>query len=105
MKILDYRTPSEILTALGEKLRARRISQQLDQATAADRAGISLRAWGDLERGTGSSLDTFVRAAKVMGFSDRLDALIAPPPPTVSPMAMLKAQQKPAQRVRGRKPR
>lgn len=97
---LDYRTPDEILASLGAKLRTRRISLGLDQVTAAARAGVSLRAWRDLEHGAGSSLDTFVRAAKATGFSERLDALIAPPAPTVSPMAMLAQQQKPAQRVR-----
>lgn len=98
--ITDYRTPDEILAALGGKLRARRINLALEQSAAADRAGVSVRAWRDLEHGAGSSLDTFVRAAKALGFSERLDALIAPPAPTVSPMAMLAAQKPPAQRVR-----
>ena len=98
----DYRTPGEILAALGEKLRARRISLRLDQVTAAARAGVSVRAWRALERGAGSSLDTFVRAAKATGFSERLDALIAPPAPTVSPMAMLAVASKQPQRVRRR---
>lgn len=104
MKALDYRTPDEIQAAVGERLRARRISLGLEQTAAADRAGVSVRAWRNLERGAGSSLDTFVRAAKALGFSERLDALIAPPAPAVSPMAML-AAQKPAQRVRNRKSR
>lgn len=104
LMISDYRTPDEIQIAMGAKLRARRISLGLQQTQAADRAGVSVRAWRDLERGAGSSLDTFVRAARVLGFSERLDALIAPPVPTVSPMAMLAAQKRPAQRVRERKP-
>ena len=104
MMVSDYRTPEEILTALGAKMRARRISLGLEQTAAADRAGVSVRAWRDLERGAGSSLDTFVRAARALGFSESLDAVIAPPAPTVSPMAMLAARQKPAQRVRRRKP-
>jgi transcriptional regulator with XRE-family HTH domain len=98
--ILDYRTPDEIVTSLGEKVRARRIHLGLDQVTVAARAGVSPRAWRDLEHGAGSSLDTFVRAAKALGFSEGLDALIAPPKPTVSPMTMLAASAQPVQRVR-----
>lgn len=99
MKKMDYRTPSELLDLLGRLVRQRRIQLNLDQAAAAARAGVSVRSWRDLELGGGSTLDTFVRAAKALSISDRLDLLV-PPTPTVSPIAMANAKRKEPQRVR-----
>lgn len=99
MKKMDYRTPSELLDLLGRLVRQRRIQLSLDQTAAAARAGVSVRSWRDLELGAGSSLDTFVRAAKALSISDRLDLLV-PPTPTISPIAMAKAKRNEPQRVR-----
>ncbi len=99
MKAMDYRTPSELLAQLGRLVRQRRIQLNLDQAAAAGRAGVSVRSWRDLELGGGSSLDTFVRAAKALSISDRLDLLV-PPTPTVSPIALADAKRHARVRVR-----
>lgn len=92
----NYQTPEQLLAALGERIQRLRLQRELTQKTLADKAGISERALRVLEAGQGSSLSTFVRVMKAMGLADLLDAIA--PEPTVSPMALLRAQRKERQR-------
>jgi transcriptional regulator with XRE-family HTH domain len=76
---------------LGEQVRAARIAADLDQATVAERADLSLGAVKNLEGGKGSSLKTLIRVLRVLDRTDWLDALA--PPITISPLQMLAAKR------------
>ncbi|MDR2877049.1 MAG: helix-turn-helix domain-containing protein [Chromatiales bacterium] len=88
---ITFNTPQELLGELGERINRLRIGKALTQAELASRAGVSPRALGDLERGKGSSLITYVSVLKALGALSSLDTLA--PAPTISPMALLRARQ------------
>lgn len=70
---------SEILSdweaRVGAQVRALRIAQGLDQHQLAERANISTKTLGSLERGEGSSLKTLVRVARTLGREEWLSQL------------------------------
>lgn len=89
---------------LGEQVRAARIAADLDQATVAQLADLSIGAVKNLEGGKGSSLKTLIRVLRVLDRTDWLDTLA--PPITVSPLQMLTAKRAaagPRQRVSHRR--
>ena len=94
-------TVKEWEAVVGELVRAARIFGELDQASLAAAANISVGAVANLERGAGSSLKTVVAVVRALGHTDWLEALA--PPVTVSPLQMLRSkQQAPRRRVRVR---
>jgi transcriptional regulator with XRE-family HTH domain len=96
-----HRTVEEWEELLGEQIRDARISSNLNQASLAALANISVGALSNLERGKGSSLKTIVAVVKALGRVDWLEALA--PRVAVSPMQLLLAKQKaPKPRVRVR---
>ncbi len=95
--ILSEMTPTELRALLGARMRALRLSANLDQQETALRAGISVRALRNLEAGTGSSVDTLLRVLKALDALAGLAALA--PEPTVNPLALLR-RQAPQRRVR-----
>lgn len=78
---------------IGDDIRHLRRRKRLTQRELADLANVSPSALKYLEAGKGSSLSTLIRVAKALDRTDWL-AAIAPPEPTVSPMAALRAQQR-----------
>lgn len=80
------RTVKEWEVELGESLRTLRLHRNLDQATLAARAGISVRSLRNLESGNGSSLHTLIEVVRTLGRESWLE-LIAPVP-TVNPLMM-----------------
>lgn len=80
------RTVEEWEAELGESLKKLRLHRNLDQATLAARAGISVRSLRNLESGNGSSLRTLVQVVRTLGRESWLE-LIAPVP-TVNPLMM-----------------
>jgi transcriptional regulator with XRE-family HTH domain len=84
----SYKTPAELQVMLGERLRALRLSRNFSQRELADKAGVSLRAWHNLEAGAGSTIETFLRGLKALDAVDTIDALV--PQSRVSPLALLK---------------
>jgi transcriptional regulator with XRE-family HTH domain len=89
-------TSEEIEAGIGERLRALRLSRDLDQVGLAARAGVSVSALKSLEGGRGSTVHTLVRVARALGREDWF-ATIAPVA-TVSPLTMLRRAQ-PRQRA------
>jgi transcriptional regulator with XRE-family HTH domain len=89
-------TPEEIEVDLGEKLRALRLSRDLDQAGLAARAGVSLSALRALESGRGSTLHTLVRVARALGREDWFASIA--PVATINPLTMLR-RARPRQRA------
>ncbi len=79
-------TPGELEAALGGRLRALRLDQNIDQKTLADRAGISLRALKNLEGGLGSTLKSLVSVLRALGREDWLQTIA--PVATINPLTM-----------------
>lgn len=68
-------TFSEVLHALGVRLREQRLAQSLTQRELAQMAGLSLGALRKLETNGQCSLETLVRVAQALGLLEELDAL------------------------------
>ena len=60
---------------LGAQVRALRIASLIDQAELAERANISTKTLGALERGEGTSVKTLIKVVRVLDRSDWLDDL------------------------------
>lgn len=84
---------------IGEQFRRLRIAAEMDQIQLAGAANISLGAIKNLENGSGSSLKTLIRVARVFNQEQWLESLC--PRTTVNPMQVLRDQKlnKPRQRV------
>ena len=93
----SFRTPQELQIELGNRVRALRINRRKTQAEVAVKADVGLRAVIALEKGAGSTVETFVRVLKALGAEDLITALV--PEPEISPVAMLN-RSKPVLRVR-----
>ncbi|MER2050368.1 MAG: helix-turn-helix transcriptional regulator [Stenotrophomonas sp.] len=91
MESTPIKSPSEIVEALGQRVKARRLAANVSQAALADKAGISRRALVQLESGQGSTLHTLVSVFKALGLDHQLNQLALTP--LISPMAMLKAKR------------
>ncbi len=91
---------SEILEEIGRRLREFRLQQNLGQAELAMRAQLSPTTVKNAERGRDPRLSTLVRILRVLGRVEALDAFL--PPPTVSPLALLKSAGRPRERARAR---
>lgn len=89
-------TPDEMEVELGAKLKALRLSRNLDQRTLAERAGLSVRAVRRLESGHGSTLNTLVRVLRALGRQEWLNTIA--PGATVNPLALTREAQ-PRQRA------
>lgn len=89
-------TPGEMEAALGEKLKALRLSRNLDQKTLAERAGLSVRALRSLESGEGSTLKTLVGVLRALGRQDWLNTIA--PMATINPLTLTREAQ-PRQRA------
>jgi transcriptional regulator with XRE-family HTH domain len=94
----QHKSPGELQIEIGESIRRRRIDCVLTQADLAAKAGLSLRAVAALERGEGSSLETFVRALGALGATDVLQSIA--PAVTISPLAMLRNGEGERRRIR-----
>ncbi|WP_258003572.1 helix-turn-helix transcriptional regulator [Burkholderia pseudomallei] len=81
---------------MGNSLRTLRLHRNLDQATLAARAGISVRSLRNLESGNGSSLHTLIEVVRTLDRESWLE-LIAPVP-TINPV-MLTRRSIPRQRA------
>ena len=97
---LKFKTPEELQSELGWRLQQLRLSRNLDQRTAADKAGITRSALQNLEAGRGSSVKTLIRMLKALNYLEGIEILA--PEPIVNPLALLKTKRLPA---RARHPR
>jgi transcriptional regulator with XRE-family HTH domain len=86
MKRVAFETPSEMEARVGESIRKLRLHRNIDQATLAERAGISRSALRNLESGKGSTLHTLMSILRVLGRESWLDTLA--PIPSIDPMTM-----------------
>ena len=84
-------TIAELEAQLGERLKALRLNQNLDQITLAERAGISVGALKNLENGSGSTLKTLVAVLRILGREEWLSTIA--PIVTINPLNMPRASQ------------
>lgn len=100
----SHRTVGEWEVRVGDQIRRVRIAKNLDQASLAKLADISIGAVSNLERGKGSSLRTLIAVLRALGRTEWLESLA--PTVAVSPMQLLRAKQKtPRPRVRASRKR
>ncbi len=88
-------------TELGSQVRRLRLRQNRTQSELAIAANISLSALKTLELGRGSSVRTLIQVTRALDRSEWLSAF-SPPEPSISPMQMLRAQQKQVAAIRKR---
>ena len=93
----SFKTPEELQNLLGARLRKLRLSRNIAQRAAADKAGISEKALRNLESGHGSTVETLLRTLKALDSVDGIEMLA--PEPSVDPLALLRTSKLP-QRVR-----
>ena len=89
-------TSDEMEVSVGEKLRALRLSRNLEQKTLAERAGVSVRALRNLESGQGSTLKTLISILRALGKQDWLNTIA--PVATINPLTLTREAQ-PRQRA------
>lgn len=83
---------------LGTQVRRARLELDLTQAELAEAANVSISSVKALESGTGSTLRTLIRIARVLGREDWLGAFS--PDPGVDPIALANAMRRSAPRRR-----
>ena len=84
---------------IGEQVRALRIAALLGQDELADRANVSIGTVQALERGTGSSLKTIIRVARVLDRENWLESL-DPRGDGPSPIELLRQSRRQSPRPR-----
>lgn len=77
--------------ALGSQVRRARLIEDIDQASLAERANISIGALANLEHGRGARVQTLVRVCRALGREDWLASL--EPERAKSPLALARAQE------------
>ncbi len=102
-----FASPQQLEEQLGANIRALRLERNIDQATIASRAGVSLNALKHLESGQGSTVKTLVRVLRALGREEWIKTIA--PVATINPLTMprsAKRRQRAAARTRkGTNPR
>jgi transcriptional regulator with XRE-family HTH domain len=83
-KAMQAHTTGEHEALLGERLKGLRLSSNLDQASLASRAGVSLGALKNLEGGAGSRVKTLIAVLRALGREEWLASVA--PGPTSNPL-------------------
>ena len=94
---------TEVLQALGQRVRAQRLAQQVPQRELAQMAGLSLGAVRKLESSGQTSLETLVRAVQALGLVNELEELFVLKRQSIAQMEQAEAvsQRQRATRRRG----
>jgi transcriptional regulator with XRE-family HTH domain len=100
MSSIQFNSPQELQTELGRRIRQLRLSRNISQRAAAEKAGVTRAALQNLEAGRGSSVQTLLRTLKALNYLEGIEMLA--PQPTVNPLALLKTKTPPQ---RARQPR
>ena len=83
----------QMLVEVGDSIRRLRLQRNLTQGVVAARSGISFGAYRNLESGHGVSLRSFLAVCRTLGKTDWMRTL---PPPMISPMEILRRENRPA---------
>ena len=95
-----YTSVPDLEAEVGTSLRALRLDRNLEQATLAERAGVSLSALKRLESGRGSTTHTLISVLRALGREDWLKTIA--PVATINPLTMPRSA-KPRRRAAGRR--
>ena len=87
-----------ISAALGGQIKNIRLSRNITQTQLAEEAGVTKLTIGRLEKGVGTSLDTFIRVMVALGIQHNLAGLL--PDPTIRPMERISGSGVERQRAR-----
>jgi transcriptional regulator with XRE-family HTH domain len=71
----ELATPDEIAREFGNRIRAHRLAENLQQSELAARAGVSERALRNFERSGRGSFDLLVRVAIALGLIESMSSL------------------------------
>ena len=88
----ELATTDEIAREFGNRIRAHRLTANLQQSELAVRAGVSERALRNFERSGRGSLDLFLRVAMALGLIQTMSNLFELKPKSIK--AMERASQK-----------
>ncbi len=94
----ELATSREIAQELGHRLRAHRLSQNLQQDELAQRAGVSQRTVSNLERTGQASLDSFLCIITALGLASSLSSLFDYKPTSIKAMEKASTARKRASR-------
>ena len=83
---------AQLQAQLGDAVRRLRLERDIEQATLSEIAGVSRQTVINLEQGRGATTATLVSVVDALGAAEWIEAL-CPPPPALSPMALLRMQQ------------
>jgi transcriptional regulator with XRE-family HTH domain len=102
MIAIKLMSPAEISIELGYRLKSRRLALRMTQKELAARTDLNVGTIKNLEAKTaGSTLDTLIRIAGVLGVSDQFETLFLEKPKSISQMEQVAT----APRVRARRSR
>ena len=93
-------TPHAIALELGDRIRLARLNADLTQKELAKKAGISLKAIGNSEKGK-STIESVVAILVALELTEQLDLFI--PKQEISPIQLAKLQGKTRQRATGKR--
>jgi len=93
-------TDTAVLAALGERIAQHRLQRNWTQAELSKEAGVSKRTLIRLEGGESTQLTNLIRVLRALGLLANIDELV--PPPTPSPLELLRSKKKRRKRASGR---
>lgn len=91
----------EILSVLGQNIKARRVAMKFTQKTSAERAGVAYRTWRRMESQGKASIEDLVRAAIALRCEQGISTLF--PEPVANSMDELLIRQRVAAEMERRK--
>lgn len=95
---LNTATPHAIATELGDRIKIARLNADLTQKELAEKAGVSLKAITNSEKGT-STLESFIAILVALELTEQLNSFI--PKQEISPVQLAKLQGKERKRATG----
>ena len=93
-------TKKEILTRIGQSVKAHRLRQNVTQTMLAARSGVSMTVVKRLEGGQGATLGSFVQVCRTLGIDGWIAGL--EPRDEISPIAYAEALKSAASKTRKR---
>ena len=88
---------ANVIQEIGARIKKQRINKKMTQQQLAEKAGVSLFTIAQIEKGKSVSLNMWVAVLRVLRLLDNLDLLL--PESKISPVALMKQQQKVIKRV------
>lgn len=94
----ELASPDEIAREFGNRIRAHRLAENLQQRELASRAGVSERALRNFERSGHGSFDLFLRVAMALGLVESMSNLFELKPKSIKAMEQASQRRQRASR-------